>query len=81
MEHVIETGGEPYLRTPEADLSFVVRNALDVYAIFAACCAVLALAARAALQLLLSRCRPFVKAWLADGSLPWISAMPKAKVN
>ena len=78
---MIATGGEPYLRTPEADLSFIVRNSLDVYAVVAACCCILSLAAKAALQLLLSRCRPFVKAWLADGSLPWIPAMAKTKAN
>ncbi len=78
---MIATGGEPYLRTPEADLSFVVRNSLDVYAIVAACCYLLAVAAKAALQLLLSRCRPILKAWLADGSLLYPSFMAKTKAN
>ena len=73
------TGGEPYLKTPEDEMSFTVRNSLDVYAIMAACCYILALAAKAVLQLLLSTCRPVLKAWLADGSLMWPSVMPKAK--
>ena len=31
VEHAIETGGEPYLRTPEAELSIFVRHSLDTY--------------------------------------------------
>ncbi len=73
------TGGEPYLKTPEDELSFTVRNSLDVYAIVATCCCVLAVAAKAVLQLLLSQCRPVLKALLADGSLSWLSVMPKEK--
>lgn len=44
MEHVVATGGEPYLRTPEEDLPFLVRHSLDVaaaWAALAACAAVL----------------------------------------
>ena len=78
---MIETGGEAYLKTPEDELSFVVRNSLDVYAILAACCCIMALAARAALQLLYRRCGPISKAWLADGSLSWPSIAPKAKAS
>ena len=76
---MVVTGGEAYLKTPEDELSFVVRNSLDVYASVAACCCIVALAARAALQLLYRRCRPLLKAWLADGSLSWPSIVPKAK--
>ncbi len=78
---MIESGGEPYLKTPEDELSFIVCNSVDVYAIAAACCCVLAVAAKAVLQLLLSKCRPVLKAWQADGSLPWAPATSKAKVN
>ena len=81
MEHVIATGGEPYLKTPEEELSFVVRNSLDVFAIVAAACCIALLAAKAALQLLLSRCRPALKAWLVDGSLPWPAPVYKPKAN
>ncbi len=81
MEHVLETKGEPYLKTPEDELSFIVRNSLDVYAILAACCCIFATAAKALIQLLLSSCRPGYKTLLADGSLPPMSAMSKAKAN
>ena len=64
---------------PEDALSFIVRNLLDVYAILAACCCISALAAKAVLQQLLSRCRPVLKAWLVDGSLPWSRTCPKEK--
>ena len=37
VEYVIATGGEAHLKTPEHDLSFVVRNSLDVLALVAAC--------------------------------------------
>lgn len=37
------TGGEPYLRTPEDDLSFLVRHSLDVAAVWAALAALLGL--------------------------------------
>ena len=36
LEHVAATGGEPYLRTPEDDLPFLVRHSLDVAAVWAA---------------------------------------------
>ena len=35
------TGGEPYLRTPEDDLPFLVRHSLDVAAVCAALAALL----------------------------------------
>lgn len=34
IEHVLATGGEAYLMTPEDDLSFVVRHNLDVVATY-----------------------------------------------
>ena len=37
------TGGEPYLRTPEEDLPFLVRHSLDVAAAWAALAALLVL--------------------------------------
>ena len=37
LEHVIDTKGDPYLTTPEVELSFIVRHNLDVYALLAAC--------------------------------------------
>ena len=36
MEHVIETKGDPFLKTPEDELSFIVRHNLDVYGLLAA---------------------------------------------
>ena len=36
VEHVLETKGYPYLKTPEDELSFIVRHNLDVYAFLAA---------------------------------------------
>ena len=81
IEHVMATGGEPYLKSPEDELSLIVRISLDIYAILAVCCCLLAAAAKATLQLLLNRCRPAFKAWLADGSLPDLSIMPKAKAS
>ena len=77
IEHVLDTRGEPYLNLPVDELSFIVRNLVDVYALLAACCCISALAARAVLQLLLSRCRPVLKAWLTDGSLPWSRTRPE----
>ena len=42
IEHVLSTKAEPYLRTPEAELSFVARHNLDV---IVTCAAVAVLAA------------------------------------
>ena len=44
VEHVLETNAEPYLRTPDEELSFIVRHNLDVNASIALaaiglCCA------------------------------------------
>jgi len=36
VEHVMETDAEPYLRTPDEELSFIVRHNLDVNASVAA---------------------------------------------
>ncbi len=77
------TGGEPYLRTPEDEMSFIVRKSLGLCAITMACCYIFSVIAKGVLQLLLSMCSPVPKTGLADGSLPWVPMMctPKAKVN
>lgn len=41
VEHVLATGGEAYLRTPEQDLPFFVRHSLDLWAACLAAAAVL----------------------------------------
>lgn len=81
VEHVIDTKGEPYLKTPEDELSFIVRNSLDVYAIVAVCCCVMFVAARAALLLLVNRLRPIFRACLYDVRYQWRDMMPKRKIN
>lgn len=48
VEHVLATGGEAYLRTPEQDLPLVVRYSLDIWA---ACIGVAAVAVLAAFVL------------------------------
>ena len=57
VEHVLATDAEPYLRTPEEELSFIVRHNLDVNtAVAVSALAMLALvwqALRAASRLLL----------------------------
>ncbi len=78
---MIATKGEPYLKTPADELSFIVRNSLDVYAILAACCCIFALAAKTALQLLFSSYRPVQERLLADGNMPWVPVTPKTKAN
>jgi len=80
VEHVIDTKGEPYLKTPEDELSFIVRNSLDVYAIVAVCCCVTVFAARAAL-LLVNRLGPILGACLIDDRFQWQHMMPKRKAN
>ncbi len=57
---MIATKGEPYLKIPEDEMSFIARNFLDVYAIIAACCLCPVMAAWAVLALLLKRCKPFL---------------------
>jgi len=37
MEHVIDTKGDPYLKTPDDELSFIVRHSLDVYGFIIVC--------------------------------------------
>ena len=34
----METGGEPYLRSPEGDMPIFVRHSMDVYALFGGLC-------------------------------------------
>ena len=36
IEHVVETKGDPYLKTPDDELSYIVRHNLDVYLAVAA---------------------------------------------
>ena len=36
IEHVVETKGDPYLKTPDDELSYIVRHNLDVYVAIAA---------------------------------------------
>lgn len=44
VEHVLATDAAPYLRTPDEELSFIVRHNLDMNAgVAAAACAMLAL--------------------------------------
>ena len=61
VEHALATDAAPYLRTPEEELSFIVRHNLDVNAAVAvAACAMLALlwqVLRAASRLLLRSSR------------------------
>ena len=35
VEHVLETDAEPYLRTPEEEMSFITRHNIDVNACIA----------------------------------------------
>ena len=37
IEHVLETGGVPYLRTPAHQLNIFVRNSLDTYGFLLGC--------------------------------------------
>ena len=34
VEHVLDSGGDPYLQLPDNDMSFFVRNSLDVAAAY-----------------------------------------------
>ena len=43
IEHVMATGGEAYLRTPQDHLSIFARHSIDVYALLFACFAFAAL--------------------------------------
>lgn len=53
IEHVLNTNGDPYLKTPEDEMSFVVRNMLDVYATAAACFSVVLVIVYQAFRMLL----------------------------
>ena len=55
VEHVIETKGDPYLKTPEDELSFIVRHNLDVYAMLAASLYLLLLLSRRLIVLLVAK--------------------------
>ena len=70
------TNGEPYLKTPEDELSFVVRNSIDIYAIVAAFCFLLALVAQAALRALFKRCKSTAALLLQHG---WDALASKQK--
>ena len=37
MELVIDTKGDPYLKTPDDELSFIVRHSMDVYGFIIVC--------------------------------------------
>ena len=41
IEHVLETGGVTYLRTPAHELNIFVRNSLDTYGFLLGCAAAL----------------------------------------
>ncbi len=52
VEHVLATGGEAYLRTPDEDLPHFVRLSLDVWAVALGAIALVLYAAVKLLQLL-----------------------------
>ena len=76
IEHVIATGGEPYLRTPENEMSLIVRNSLDVYTVIAAMCCLALGFAHAVLGIILRRCKVLLHACVRssngtrDGCVP-----------
>ena len=55
VEHVLTTGGEAYLKTPEDELSFFVRSSFDVYAIVVSCCLISVWCLWKAVKLLIKR--------------------------
>ncbi len=55
VEHVLATGGEAYLRTPDDDLPLLVRLSLDVWAACLGAAAVLVYAAFLLARLLLAK--------------------------
>ena len=71
------TNGEPYLKTPEDELSFIARNSMDVYAIVAASGLLFALVALAAIRALIRRCRPAAALLLAN---TWDALLSKQKI-
>ena len=70
------TNGEPYLKTPEDELSFIARNSIDVYAIVAASSLLTALVALAAIRALVRRCKPTAALLLASA---WDAVFYKQK--
>ncbi len=55
VEHVLATGGEAYLRTPDDDLPLLVRLSLDVWAACLGAAAVLVYGAFLLTRLLLAK--------------------------
>ena len=55
IEHVVDTKGDPYLKTPADELSYIVRYNLDVYAAVAACLGLLLLLTVGLLRLAMRR--------------------------
>ena len=70
------TNGEPYLKTPEDELSFIARNSIDVYAIVAAFCFLSALVALTVFRALVRRCKPTAASLLANA---WDTLLSKQK--
>ena len=64
MEHALETGLQPYLRTPEAELSFVARHNLDAYATVALLGYILYFAHSKLCDWLMAKVERAFKAWL-----------------
>ncbi|CAL5228007.1 g11062 [Coccomyxa viridis] len=63
VEHVLETDIDPYLRTPEEELSFVVRHNLDVIASVA----ILYLASCKLCEMVTTKIGLAIRAWLKRG--------------
>ncbi len=57
IETVIATDGEPYLRTPDDEMSLAARYCLDVYALLAACGLMVVLLIVAAVGALIRKCQ------------------------
>ena len=76
MEHVMATNGEPYLRTPEDELSFIARTSIDVHAIVAAFCFLFALVALKVCKVLIKGCEPTATLLLKSG---WDALTSKQK--
>ena len=68
IEHVIATGGEPYLRTPENEMSLIVRNSLDVYTVIAAVCCLALGIANVVLRIVLRRCKVLLHVGSSNGT-------------
>lgn len=52
---MIETNGDPYLKTPEDELTFIVRHNLDIYAVLAASLYLLLLLSRRLVKLVAAK--------------------------